>query len=55
MFYTYQKQHCLDIIKPITKSGEQMTTEQERKHRTLAEALGMTCKEYLECNPQLKK
>ena len=51
----YQKQHCLDIIKPITKPGGQMTTEEERKHRTLAEALGMTWKEYLKCNPHLKK
>lgn len=55
MFNKYHKQKRSDIIEPITKPGEKMTPEQEKKHRDLAEALGMTWKEYLECNPHLKK
>ena len=31
-----------------------MTTE-EKKHRDIAEALGMTREEYLDINPQLKE
>lgn len=55
MFDKYYNRERSDIIQPITMPGEQMTPAQERKHRNLAEALGMTWKEYLECNPHLKK
>lgn len=54
MFHEYQKQQQQDIVKPITKLGEKMTPEQERRHRALSDALGMTWQEYLECNPHLK-
>ena len=50
---SHQKEQLNIIINSLNPTGKPMTEDDERRHKEMAEALGVDWLEYLELNPSL--